>query len=101
LPLYSAGKAALTSLAQTLAEKLAPQNIRCNVVAPGYTKTPNWDDVSEEYARSYFSTALQKEWVQAHEIAEAFLFLEQTPHANASTVVVDGGWSKRPVTPKS
>jgi 3-oxoacyl-[acyl-carrier protein] reductase len=99
LPLYSAGKAAITSFAETMAEKFAAQNIRCNVVAPGYTKTPNWDGVSEAYAKSYIDTALQKEWVEAEEIAAAFLFLAQTYHVNASTIVVDGGWAKRPVTP--
>ena len=40
--LYSASKAAVINFAQTMAEQLGP-NIRCNVVAPGTTKTPACD----------------------------------------------------------
>lgn len=94
LPLYSAGKAAIINFSQTLAEKLAP-NIRCNVVAPGVTKTPAWDGVSADYIEQRHGMALQKEWVEADEIAKAFIFLATTPHMNAATIVVDAGWMKK------
>jgi 3-oxoacyl-[acyl-carrier protein] reductase len=94
LILYSAGKAALINLAQTLAEKLGP-TIRCNVVAPGMTKTPAWDGTRDEYVKLGLGMTLQKEWVMPEEIAEAFVFLAKTPHMNAQTIVVDGGWQKK------
>lgn len=94
LMLYSAGKAAMINFAQTLAEKLAPK-IRCNVVAPGTTKTPTWDGVAQDYVDKSLSMTLQKEWVAAEEIAAAFVFLAETPHINAQTIVIDAGWQKK------
>ena len=94
LALYSAGKAAMINFAQTTAEKLAP-DIRCNVVAPGTTKTPIWDGVSPEYAQQGLNMTLLKEWVQPEEIADAFVFLATTPHITGQTITVDGGWQKK------
>jgi 3-oxoacyl-[acyl-carrier protein] reductase len=94
LALYSAGKAAIINFAQVMAEKLAP-NIRCNVVAPGTTKTPAWDGASPAYVQKSLDMTLQKEWVAAEEIADTLVFLAKTPHMNAQTIVVDGGWQKK------
>ena len=94
LPLYSAGKAAIVNLAQTMAEKLAPR-IRCNVVAPGFTKTPAWDSAGPAYVQESLDMTMQKEWVAAEEIAASFLYLANTPHINAQTIVVDAGWQKK------
>lgn len=94
LPLYSAGKAAIINLAQTMAEKLAPA-IRCNVVAPGMTKTPAWDSASPDYVDAGLGMTLQKEWIAAEEIAEAFVFLAKTPHITGQTIVIDAGWQKK------
>jgi 3-oxoacyl-[acyl-carrier protein] reductase len=94
LLLYSAGKAAMINFAQTLAEKLRPK-IRCNVVAPGMTKTPAWDTVDEDYTKAGLSMTLQDEWVESEEIAAAFVFLAETPHMNAQTITVDSGWMKK------
>lgn len=99
LPIYSAGKAAIINFAQTMAEKLAPK-IRCNVVAPGTTRTPAWDGANSAYVHVSLDMTLQKEWVEAEEIANAFMFLINTPHMNAQTIVVDGGWQKK-IRPKS
>ena len=94
LALYSAGKSAIISFAQTISEKLAPK-IRCNVVAPGSTKTPAWDKVNPEYAQKSLSMTLQKEWVEPQEIADAFVFLAETPHITGQTIVIDSGWQKK------
>ena len=95
LVLYSAAKAAMINYAQTMAEKLAP-TIRCNVVAPGTTLTPAWGEKKDgDYAKRSLAMTLQKEWVAAEEIAAAFVFLAETPHVNAQTIVVDGGWQKK------
>lgn len=94
LVLYSASKAAMINFAQTMAEKLAP-NIRCNVVAPGTTKTPAWENVAPEYAKKSLDMTLLKEWVTAEEVAETFLFLANTPNITGQTITVDGGWQKK------
>jgi 3-oxoacyl-[acyl-carrier protein] reductase len=94
LALYSAGKAAIINFTQTMAEKLGP-TIRCNVVAPGVTKTPAWDGATPEYIELRQGMSLQKEWVQPSEIGKAFVFLAETPHMNAQTITVDGGYMKK------
>lgn len=93
-PIYSASKAAMINFAQTLSEKLAP-DIRCNVVAPGTTKTPAWDKITSDYAQKSLDMTLLKSWVNAEEIAEAFLFLANTPHVTGQTIVIDSGWQKK------
>jgi 3-oxoacyl-[acyl-carrier protein] reductase len=94
LALYSAGKAALNSFAQTMAEQLAPR-IRCNIVAPGFTKTPTWDNVDPAAVQACLDETLQKEWVTAEEIASSFVFLAKTPHITAQTIVVDAGRQRK------
>lgn len=94
LPLYSAGKAAMINFTQTMAEKLAPY-IRCNVVAPGTTKTPAWEGVAPEYTEKSLDMTLLKDWVSPEEIADAFLFLAKSPHMTGQTIVVDSGWQKK------
>jgi NAD(P)-dependent dehydrogenase (short-subunit alcohol dehydrogenase family) len=38
---------------------------------------------------------LQKEWVASEEIADAFVFLAQTPHITGQTITIDAGWQKK------
>lgn len=94
LPIYSAGKAGIINYAQTMSEKLAPK-IRCNVVAPGTTKTPSWDGVEDHYVNISLGMNLIKEWISAEEIADAFVFLANAPHITAQTITVDSGWQKK------
>jgi len=49
---YAAGKAALNSLAKTLAIELAPKKIRVNVVSPGPIATPIFDKMGLKRKRS-------------------------------------------------
>jgi len=94
MPLYSASKAAIINFTQVMAQKYAP-SIRFNAVAPGFTRTPHWEEVSPKYTKACLDTNLQKEFVQPEEIAEALLFLVKTPHVNAETLVIDAGRSKK------
>jgi 3-oxoacyl-[acyl-carrier protein] reductase len=94
MPIYSAAKAATKNFMQTMAEKLAP-DIRCNAVAPGVTKTQAWDTASPQYIATRKGMTLDDEWVQPEEVAAAFVFLAETPHVNAETIVVDSGYMKK------
>lgn len=94
LPIYSAAKAGIINFTQVSAKRYAP-DIRCNAVAPGFTKTPHWDTVDPLAAKECIDSTLQKEWVDPEDIAKALLFLAEAPHINAQTLIVDAGWSKR------
>jgi 3-oxoacyl-[acyl-carrier protein] reductase len=94
LPIYSAAKAGIINFTQVSAKRYAP-NIRCNAVAPGFTKTPHWEAVDPLVAKECINSTLQKEWIRPEDIAKALLFLAETPRINAQTLIVDGGWSKR------
>lgn len=52
---YSAAKAAVIHLTQTLALECAPRRIRVNAIAPGHTRTEDYDEASgfsdEQYAK--------------------------------------------------
>lgn len=98
---YSASKAAVRSLAQTLAIELAPRKIRVNCVSPGPTETAIHDKYGLDEARLGQLGAMTQgrlllgRMAQAREIAQAALFLA----SDASTfmvgqeLVVDGGLS--------
>ena len=94
LPIYSAAKAGVINFMQVMAKIYAP-NIRFNAVAPGFTKTPGWDNATPEYITDSLNSTLLKEWVQPEDIGEALLFLAEAKHIDAETIVVDAGWSKR------
>ncbi len=92
-PIYSASKAGLINFTQVMAKKYSP-GIRFNAVAPGFTKTPHWDGADPERAKFLINSTLQKEWIMPEDIAESLLFLAESKHINAETIVIDAGWSK-------
>ena len=51
--------------------------------------------VNPDYAQKSLDMTLQKEWVEPQEIADAFVFLAETPHITGQTIVIDGGWQKK------
>jgi NAD(P)-dependent dehydrogenase (short-subunit alcohol dehydrogenase family) len=98
-PLYSASKAAVRSLARTLAldESLVSKGIRVNVVSPGTIATPmtaQSDPQAAEDIDAYVTGAVpMRRWGQADEVAQAVLFLAG-PHSSYTTgadLLVDGG----------
>jgi NAD(P)-dependent dehydrogenase (short-subunit alcohol dehydrogenase family) len=92
---YSASKAAMLSLARTLAGELGPDGIRVNSVVPGPIWSPPLEHavaqraertgttIDEEYARLAADTALRR-IATADEVADAVLFFA-SPLAHAVT----------------
>jgi pteridine reductase len=89
---YSASKAAVVSLTQSLAQALAPA-IRVNAVAPGPVLAP---DATEPAARAAVAaTTLLGRWGEPSDVAEAVLFLATAPWLTGVVLPVDGGRSVR------
>lgn len=101
LAAYSASKAAVKSLAQTLAAELGSRGIRVNSIAPGPIDTPIWNSVglSEDQLKSVAEKIRQRlvsgEFGKPEEIAETAVFLASDAARNiqGQEIVVDGGYT--------
>jgi len=84
---------AMDALTRALAVELAP--VRVNAVSPGLVRTPLWGNIPEGEREALFLEAGRKLPVgrvgEAHEIAQAYLYLMQNGFSTGQTVVVDGG----------
>lgn len=92
--LYSATKAAVHSLARTLAAELAPRRIRVNSVSPGYIATPMFhDNVADDAHDDIRSAIPAARFGTAEDVAEAVVFLASpaASYVNGQDLVIDGG----------
>lgn len=101
LAIYSASKAALKSLSQTLAAELAPNGIRVNSIAPGPIATNLWatvglaPDILNAVAEKINARLMQGAFGQPEDIAETSIFLASDAAKNiyGQEIVVDGGYT--------
>ncbi|HYI86243.1 MAG TPA: SDR family oxidoreductase [Burkholderiales bacterium] len=93
---YAASKAALDTMSFSLARALGPE-IRVNVVAPGYVRTP-WQVAAhgaagaEELERKFAERTPLKAAAEAQDVAEAIVWLvEGARRVTGEIIYVDGG----------
>jgi 3-oxoacyl-[acyl-carrier protein] reductase len=93
---YAASKAALNTMSFSLARTLAPE-VRVNVVAPGYVKTPwhvaaHGEQGAAEAERRYASFAPLKAAAEPEDVAEAIVWLiEGARRVTGEVIFIDGG----------
>jgi 3-oxoacyl-[acyl-carrier protein] reductase len=93
---YAASKAALDTMTFSLARALGPE-IRLNIVAPGYVRTP-WQvaahgaDGAADLERRFAERAPLKSAAEAHDVAEAIAWLiEGARRVTGEIIYVDSG----------
>jgi NAD(P)-dependent dehydrogenase (short-subunit alcohol dehydrogenase family) len=83
----------IEALTRALAVELAP--IRVNAVSPGVVRTNLWQNMGAAERENLFESVGKSLPVgrvgEAHDIAQAYLFLMQEGYSTGQTVVVDGG----------
>jgi len=105
---YSASKAAVVNMTQTVANQLAGTNIRCNCIAPGVIETgmtkPLFDMADANNSRKRIGQLnAMRRYAQPEEVAAVAYFLgnEASSYVNGVTIPVDGGLSSsHPVVPR-
>lgn len=92
---YTCAKGALISLCKSLAIQFAPEQIRCNIIHPGFIDTP----LQAPYLNDQKRTAIANEIPlrrlgTARDIANAALFLasDESSWMTGAEMIVDGGF---------
>jgi NAD(P)-dependent dehydrogenase (short-subunit alcohol dehydrogenase family) len=92
---YSATKAALVNMTQTLARELAPKGIRVNALLPGLTDTKFASAIisSEEISKMALSQIPMGRYARPEEMAGAILYLvsEASSFTTGASLICDGG----------
>jgi NAD(P)-dependent dehydrogenase (short-subunit alcohol dehydrogenase family) len=99
---YSATKAALRSLARTVAAELVGRGIRVNTVAPGPIVTPIFGrtglpkEAFDEFAKELLARVPMKRFGQPEEVAGvvAFLASQDASYITGVEINVDGGYGQ-------
>jgi len=90
---YSASKAALINLTQTLAKEF--NNITVNVIAPGFVATENSGELPNVMKNAAIENTLIRRFIEMREIADLCFFLtSRSARAITGTILpIDGGYS--------
>ncbi len=104
MPVYSAAKFAVVGLTKSLAQTLAPDNIRVNVVCPGLTDTPMLPQFMsrgggniEESKKRYLAGVPMARVGRPEEMANAALWLasDEASYVTGVALLIDGGYSAK------
>jgi 2-deoxy-D-gluconate 3-dehydrogenase len=99
VPSYTASKSAVKGLTMLLANELAPHNIQCNAIAPGYMATDNTTALRADEKRNaeILARIPAGRWGAPEDLQGAAVFLASgaSDYVNGYTLAVDGGWLSR------
>lgn len=94
---YSSTKGALKSLTKSVAVEHAKDNIRANIVIPGFIKTSYFKKFKKDKRKLYnwtISRTPMARWGESNEVINLieFLISDQASYITGSSFNVDGGW---------
>lgn len=85
---YAASKAGLIGLTKSVARELAPRNVTCNAVAPGFIET----DMTAQLQGSPLAASIPLGRMgRAEDVAEAVAYLASAAYVTGTVLHVDGG----------
>ena len=92
---YCASKSAVINMTRSIALSYIKDNIRVNVVAPGYVDTPMTSEYTEEIKEEIINKHPIGRFADPEEIAKTILFLasDDSSFITGETVMVDGGYT--------
>jgi len=90
---YSASKAAVIALTQSLSREMARRNIRVNAVAPGFIQTDMTDELTDDQRSELLARIPLRRMGEPEEIADMVGFLAgpRAAYITGQTFIVDGG----------
>ncbi len=90
---YSASKAGIIGLTQSLTKELAVKNINVNAIAPGYIQTEMLDTIPEKMKEKFVSEIPAGRIGSVTDVANAAMFLasDYSDYINGQVLIVDGG----------
>jgi 3-oxoacyl-[acyl-carrier protein] reductase len=86
---YSASKAGLVGLTFAAAHEYGPKNIRCNVVLPGFLRTPMTADIAEEHIPRILAKNLLLRGSDFDEVCGFVVHLAGMRHVSAQVFNLD------------
>jgi len=92
-PAYVASKHGVLGLSRAVAMELAPHNVRCNCIIPGFIRTEALDRIPPEQQDKIEARIPQRRMGAPEELAEvaAFLLSDAASHVTGQDWAVDGG----------
>jgi 3-oxoacyl-[acyl-carrier protein] reductase len=91
---YASAKAALIGFGRSLAKEVARDQIRVNVLAPGFIETDMTNAVSAAARKRIEDATVLRRFGTTDEIARAAVFLsEDATFCTGSVLTADGGWA--------
>jgi len=90
---YGGSKAAVIGITRSLAKELAPQNIRCNAIAPGFIDTDMARSIPADKFAERVASVKMGRLGRADEVADVAVFLasDLSSYVTGLVIGVDGG----------
>lgn len=90
---YASSKAGIIGLTKSVARELAPRNVTCNAVAPGFIGTDMTNALSDKVKEQMQTTIPMKRIGKPEDVANAIAFLasDDAAYITGEVIKVDGG----------